>query len=348
MFHVKQNYNVSRETIFYEVSFMYYDYDKISSYNATFNMIITNRGFGKTYGAKKRAINKFLKKGEQFIYVRRYKSELKKVKDKFFEKVKKEFEGHEFEIKGFTAYIDKKVAGYLIPLSTSLSEKSNEYPNVTTILFDEFLIDKSYIRYLDNEVETLLDLVYTVQRERENVRVYLLGNNVTTVNPYFEYFNINPNPNERFSLYQNGELVVSYETSNEFINKMKNTKFGKLVSGTNYEEFAIENKSQRDNKSFVCKLPISKCHPLFSLTLDNKTVFVYWMADLFYFSNHGTIMTNYVLDGNSHSENMILLTSKEPMLKGLVKAFSQGKCRFQTQSIKETSLQMFKKIGFNY
>ena len=38
---------------------MYYDYDKISSYNATFNMIITNRGFGKTYGAKKRAINKF-------------------------------------------------------------------------------------------------------------------------------------------------------------------------------------------------------------------------------------------------------------------------------------------------
>ena len=53
---------------------MYYDYDKISSYNATFNMIITNRGFGKTYGAKKRAINKFLKKDEQFIYVRRYKS----------------------------------------------------------------------------------------------------------------------------------------------------------------------------------------------------------------------------------------------------------------------------------
>ena len=48
---------------------------------------------------------------------------LKKVKDKFFEKIKKEFEGHKFEIKGFTAYIDDKAAGYLIPLSTSLSEK---------------------------------------------------------------------------------------------------------------------------------------------------------------------------------------------------------------------------------
>ena len=59
-------------------------------------------------------------------------------------------------------------------------------------------------------------------------------------------------------------------------------------------------------------------------------------------------MTNYVLDGGSHSENMILLNSKEPMLKGLVKAFSQGKCRFQTQSLKELSLEIFKKIGFNY
>ena len=138
---------------------MYYDYDKISSYNATFNMIITNRGYGKTYGAKKRAINKFLKKGEQFIYVRRYKSELKKVKDKFFEKVKNEFPECEFEVKGYNVYINKKLAGYLVPLSTSLSEKSNEYPNVTTIIFDEFLIDKAYIRYLDKEVETLLDLL---------------------------------------------------------------------------------------------------------------------------------------------------------------------------------------------
>ena len=62
---------------------MYYDYDKISSYNATFNMIITNRGFGKTYGTKKTAIHEFWKKGEQFIYVRRDKSEIKNVKDKF-------------------------------------------------------------------------------------------------------------------------------------------------------------------------------------------------------------------------------------------------------------------------
>ena len=45
-------------------------------------MIIKNRGFGKTYETKKKAINKLLKKGEKFIYVKKYKKKIKKEKKK--------------------------------------------------------------------------------------------------------------------------------------------------------------------------------------------------------------------------------------------------------------------------
>lgn len=41
---------------------MYYDYHKILSYNALLNILIGERGVGKTYGATKLVINKFLKK----------------------------------------------------------------------------------------------------------------------------------------------------------------------------------------------------------------------------------------------------------------------------------------------
>ena len=41
----------------------YYNYDKIRSYNALMNIIMTNRGFGKTYGFKDMAIKNFLKNG---------------------------------------------------------------------------------------------------------------------------------------------------------------------------------------------------------------------------------------------------------------------------------------------
>ena len=41
----------------------WYNYDKINSYNCCFNFILTNRGFGKSYGSKKMAIRNFIKKG---------------------------------------------------------------------------------------------------------------------------------------------------------------------------------------------------------------------------------------------------------------------------------------------
>ena len=62
----------------------FYNYDKIRSYNALMNIIMTNRGFGKTYGFKDIAIKNFLKNGKQFMYVRRYKTDISKEKIAMF------------------------------------------------------------------------------------------------------------------------------------------------------------------------------------------------------------------------------------------------------------------------
>ena len=93
----------------------WYNYDKINSYNAMLNIIMTNRGFGKSYGSKKMAIKNFLKKGEQFVYVRRYKTEITKQFKQFFDDIKQEFPEHDFKINGNRAYIDDKICGYAIP-----------------------------------------------------------------------------------------------------------------------------------------------------------------------------------------------------------------------------------------
>ena len=55
---------------------IYYDISDTLTHNALYNFIIGERGCGKTYSSKKFAIRRFLKTGEQFIYLRRYKSEL--------------------------------------------------------------------------------------------------------------------------------------------------------------------------------------------------------------------------------------------------------------------------------
>ena len=86
------------------------------SYNAILNFIIGERGVGKTYGAKKHVVNRFIKKGEQFVYLRRYKTELKdsvgsKMKPKFFNQIVDEFPDHELSNSADTMYIDGKICG---------------------------------------------------------------------------------------------------------------------------------------------------------------------------------------------------------------------------------------------
>ena len=115
----------------------YYNYDKIRSYNALMNIIMTNRGFGKTYGFKDMAIKNFLKNGKQFMYVRRYKTDISKEKiTMFFADIQEKYPSHNFQIKGKNAYCDGKLMGHFVALSTSLNLKSVPFPDVTLICYD--------------------------------------------------------------------------------------------------------------------------------------------------------------------------------------------------------------------
>ena len=56
---------------------MFWDINRTLTHNRLFNFIVGNRGGGKSYGAKKRCIENFINKGEQFGYIRRFKDDLK-------------------------------------------------------------------------------------------------------------------------------------------------------------------------------------------------------------------------------------------------------------------------------
>lgn len=327
----------------------WYNFDRINSYNSFFHFVLTNRGFGKSYGAKKRCIDRFLKYGEQFIYVRRYKTELKKIY-KYFEDIQDRYKGHEFQVKGKTFYIDGKVCGYAIPLSTSLIEKSNPYPKVCTIIYDEFIIDKGHLRYLENEVEVMLELVSTICRTRDNVRVYFLANNVSEVNPYFTYFNIKLPEGNIIKTFNDGTIVVEKNTDDVFMEQMKATKFGRLVKGTKYGDYSIENKSLRDSDTFIERLPLKNCTPLSNIIYNGQRVQV-WLdrKNNYYYINQKIISDTETLslESDDHSENSILnaKTIRFSILDDIIKSFQVGLVRFESQQVKHIMYDIFKKLG---
>lgn len=167
---------------------MWYDINKTLSYNCLFNFVVGQRGVGKTYAAKKKAIKNYINKGEQFVYLRRYDTEIKASQmEKFFDDILCEFTDHSFGYVSGKFYIDEHVAGYAISLSRAAQYKSVPFPDVTLIIFDEFIIDRGLIRYLPNEVITFSEMYSTIARLRD-VIVLFLSNAITFTNPYFLFF----------------------------------------------------------------------------------------------------------------------------------------------------------------
>ena len=120
--------------IFNEDDFI--NYDEILSYNALINVVIGDRGVGKSYGAKKWCIKRFIKKGEKFLYVRRNKHDLDDI-GKFFDDLldDKEINAHEFKVSGKKLYIDGLLCGEGVILSTAQRKKSVPYHEYQNLIF---------------------------------------------------------------------------------------------------------------------------------------------------------------------------------------------------------------------
>ena len=78
------------------------------THNMLINVIVGNRGGGKTYGATQWCIDNFIKKKEQFGYIRRYKDDLKEPMKQFFEAIKHEYPDYEFKTDSKCFYIRLK------------------------------------------------------------------------------------------------------------------------------------------------------------------------------------------------------------------------------------------------
>ena len=229
----------------------WYSPNRLLSHNAFINFVMSPRGNGKSYSAKKLIIKNYLKDGSQAVYVRRTKVEIDEVKDTYWNDIGEEYPDLDFKVEGYIGYINGDEVVHFIPLSTSTNKKSASYPKVKWLIFDEYIITKTtYNRYLKNEMTLLLDLIETVGRAR-NIRVLIMANSVSFVNPLFSFFDIVPKEGQRFSKYKDGLICVEQFTSHVFMEEKKKTPFGRLIEGTNYSKYAIENEVLEDTNDFI-------------------------------------------------------------------------------------------------
>lgn len=174
----------------------YYDIASLDGYNAQYYMIFGGRSNGKSFSVTRRALDNFFNYGEEFIICKRYEEDIKSKTASTMLKNQEDYilEEYGYKIKFYHgkwyAYKDGesdklkdcRLMGHTMSINNSDRLKGGQYPNVTTIILEEFM--SMSCTYLPDEINMFINLVSTVARHRTNIKVYLLGNAISKSSPY--------------------------------------------------------------------------------------------------------------------------------------------------------------------
>lgn len=226
----------------------YYTIDRILKENAQYNIIIGERSNGKTYSVENYALERYCKTGEQLGIIRRWDTDFTgKRGQQMFEAlvnnglVEKYTNGQYTTIRymssrWYLAKYDETLEKfickdepfcYAFALNTGEHDKSISFPKITTILFDEFLTRTAYIT---DEFIVFQNVLSTIIRDRDNVKIFMCGNTVNKYSPYFAEMglsNIEKMKQDDIDVYTypNTELRVAVEYSTKPTKKKKSDKY---------------------------------------------------------------------------------------------------------------------------
>lgn len=346
----------------------YYNFAKLFSFNAFIMLLCGGRGLGKTFGAKKKGLNDYLKKGEQFIYLRRTIEELKVAKLTFFADIADLYPDHDTRVHGMEgqmALIPKRKKNesdadwdkrknkrkwvtccYFVALSVAQNIKSASFPRVTLIIFDEFIIEKSsQTRYLKSEVEALMNFYNTVDRGQDKTRLLMLSNSVGIMNPYFNAWKIRPDQLPEISSHMEGDLVCHFPDSKDYQKSIYATRFGRMISVhmPDYAGYAVGNEFRdahdkliRDKtKDAKYKYTIETEEGFFSVWYDMRISTFFILSRRTGNERILTFLTDEMDKGK------IRVTLNEPVIKSLRAAFNRGNVEFDEPSTRNAFAPLF-------
>lgn len=225
----------------------YYSLKPILKLDADYNMIYGERSNGKTYSVEDYALEDHCKTGvNQLAIVRRWDEDFKgKRGHQYFAPLVKnglveKYSGGEWtDIYYYSSrwflckwVNDKRIVAdkpfaHAFSLNSGEHDKSTSYPDIKTVLFDEFITRDNYI---PNEFVDFMNILSTIIRDRDDVKIFMLGNTVNKYCPYFKEFgitNLNKMKQGDIDVYSYGDsgLKVAVEYCSTLVKSKKSNKY---------------------------------------------------------------------------------------------------------------------------
>lgn len=282
----------------------YYSLKRIKEIHAQYNMIVGERSNGKTFALLDEILQNYFKDHKQGAIVRRWQDDFKgKRAPAMFapmvsERLIYKYSGGQWDRIDYRSgcwyparydeQTDTIVRGdepiaYAFSLSSMEHDKSTSYPNITTIVFDEFLT-RGY--YLVDEFVLFMNVVSTIVRQRTDVTIYMLGNTVNWSCPYFTEMGIKHIRDMKqgsIDVYEYGEsgLKVAVEYCKSIADSKKSNVY-----------FAFDNPRLKMITSGVWELDI---YPHLPVKYSNKEI-----KGIFFICFEGDTLQCEVVQHNGH------------------------------------------------
>lgn len=342
----------------------YYNWQKTLSYDALITMVISARGYGKTFGLRKQFINDFLRHEWRFVEITRYREELAPLMSNYFDRLSKLFPAYIFKTENSSAYIAKKpkkksdkptwqLCGYFVAMTQFQMIKKLTFNNVKRILLDECVLEKNDVhhRYLPNEWDVLTNIVDTVTRERIDddlqARLYLLGNACDPINPYFAHAKLSGVPEYGFTWHCGKTMLLHYADTPEYAMEKMETLAGKMSCGVT-NAIAVHNAFVAPQTDLLANKPKTAQY-IYGFNFDNKNIGV-WAdlnSGLYYISKKvpSDLQNVYALTMDS-APNIVILKKTAPLCRQLQDAYRLRYLRFDTLDTCATFEAILRYCGF--
>lgn len=343
---------------------IHYNWIKTLSYDADVTMVIGAPNLGKTYGIRGHClINRYLKKGLRFVEVTRTSATRDAIKGGYFDRL-----AHEPELKGCDFRCSKneflikqtggkwETCGYIVSMAEVQSAKQRTFDQVESIIEDEAIIERidRLHTYKRNEWDLLSRIVDSCAREdytdegRARPHVYLLGNAVDLLNPYFQIFGIKGKPPYGYS-WHNGKtcLLHMVEPDGRDDERRRGTLAGRMGSITGYAQETYSNAFREDTRYIQQKPRRAKFMMGIKYLGQSFGIWVDYTEGFYYVT--GKIPRGeqavYSLTREDDTPNMIAARRTSRALRGIVDFYYMGAVLFESVRVREGFLDAMRMFG---
>lgn len=316
-------------------------------------MCTTNRTGGKTTYFSRLLVNRFNDKGEKFCLVNRFNYELDDCADKFYKDIGKLFFPNTTMTSNRKAsgiyhelFINDKHCGYAVSLNSAdqLKKYSHLFSDVQRMFFDEFQSETNH--YCTDEIRKFISIHTSIARgQGEQVRyvpVYMCGNTVTMLNPYYIEMGISERLNDDTKFLRGDGFVLEQGFVASASEAQMQSGFNRAFMKNNYIAYSSQSVYLNDSKSFIDK-PDGQSRYLATLRYNGVDYAIREYGELGVIfcddKPDKTFKTKLTVTTADHEINYVMLKRSDMFISNLRYYFEKGCFRFKDLKCKEAVLK---------